>query len=172
MPEACAPASRRGGKRAGDRNRRQHSPRPAPWQMSLSPSQPVQRTGQCPARARLHLTEAGDVSPGPVLLLTMMTMAMEPVRTRERRSRLGKYGSFTPVMGFCSIHGAMAANSGLGRSCRRGNGARGGFSPHSPGMTGVVPPPRASPLGREQALLDSSGQLGIRRRAQTLQSPC
>lgn len=48
--------------------------------------------------------------------LTMMMMAMDPVRMRERRSRSGKYGSFTPVTGFCSMRGAMAANSGRGRS--------------------------------------------------------
>lgn len=31
----------------------------------------------------------------------------------------GKYGSLTPVTGFCSIVGAMAANSGRGRSLKK-----------------------------------------------------
>lgn len=42
---------------------------------------------------------------------------MDPVNMREIRAFSGKYGSFTPVTGFSSIAGAIAANSGRGGSC-------------------------------------------------------
>lgn len=48
--------------------------------------------------------------------LTIITMTMEPVNIRDSLVFSGKYGSLTPVTGFSSMVGAMAANSGRGRS--------------------------------------------------------
>lgn len=46
-------------------------------------------------------------------------ITMEPVNMRDSLVFSGKYGSLTPVTGFCSIVGAMAANSGRGRSLKK-----------------------------------------------------
>ena len=46
----------------------------------------------------------------------MMTIAAIPDRILGSLSRGGKWGSFTPVIGFFSNDGALAAYSGLGRS--------------------------------------------------------
>ena len=50
--------------------------------------------------------------------LTMTTMTMQPVRDLLKRLFSGKYGSSAPVTGFLMVIGAMAVNSGRGRSCR------------------------------------------------------
>lgn len=44
-------------------------------------------------------------------------MAMQPVRVLLSRLFSGKYGSSAPVTGFLMVIGAMAVNSGRGRSC-------------------------------------------------------
>lgn len=49
----------------------------------------------------------------------MMTMIMQPVSTRLKRFFSGKYDSSAPVNGFLIVMGAMAVNSGRGRSCQR-----------------------------------------------------
>lgn len=51
--------------------------------------------------------------------LTMMMMTMQPVRVLLNRLFSGKYGSSAPVTGFLMVIGAMAVNSGRGRSCQR-----------------------------------------------------
>lgn len=51
--------------------------------------------------------------------LTISTMTMEPVNMRDSLVFSGKYGSLTPVTGFSSTVGAVAANSGRGRSWER-----------------------------------------------------
>lgn len=49
----------------------------------------------------------------------MMMMTMQPVRVLLNRLFSGKYGSSAPVTGFLMVIGAMAVNSGRGRSCQR-----------------------------------------------------
>lgn len=49
----------------------------------------------------------------------MMMMTMQPVKILLNRLFSGKYGSSAPVTGFLMVIGAMAVNSGRGRSCGR-----------------------------------------------------
>lgn len=49
-------------------------------------------------------------------VLTMMKMRPTPATMRLVRMLLGKEGSLTPVIGFFCCMGALAANSGRGRS--------------------------------------------------------
>ena len=49
-------------------------------------------------------------------ILTMKHMRPAPTTTRFNLRLSGKWGSLIPVIGFFSKNGALAANSGLGRS--------------------------------------------------------
>lgn len=49
-------------------------------------------------------------------VLTIIIRTEQPVRVRFRRLASGKYGSSAPVTGFLIVIGAMAVNSGRGRS--------------------------------------------------------
>ena len=51
--------------------------------------------------------------------LTIMMMIMQLVRVRLNLRDSGKYGSSAPVTGFLVVMGAIAANSGLGRSYKQ-----------------------------------------------------
>lgn len=63
-----------------------------------------------------HLTQS-TASVLPEVRPTMTTITMQPVMILLTRVFSGKYGSSAPVTGFLTVIGAMAVNSGRGRSC-------------------------------------------------------